>query len=507
MQAGRKRGTCWLYTIWYCWENDGRRNINAQSRLHLENWAAADLAEIRFLTYQLERGAAAGDAPAGADIPDALPDGPDPSTGYHFQLYAEFNNGQATHKTLSNLSGGRIRVGDYWAVNVKSEYVDRLRCKRYCNKEKTRIDGPYTHGSFVEITRGGGGSQARAAVFQMARDGHSVHQAVLKHPDAFRHHSSMCFIYKHLQVQRPGPRTERDIYLLLGKTGTGKTTFFMQHKDFQDVWRNTVNSTTGFWWDDYCDHKSVLLDDFNGANGLDIGSLLTLLDKYNVSGPTKGNSPIQILSSVKIAFTNQHLPHLWWPEKNRPQVDHLDALFRRFTHIGYALKRGRNENQFFISWFLQGQENNKSYAEFQSWFEARDFAGDFQNGKIRSAEEIREYEARKLGWLPEPEQPRDERSLDPLEGNGIRVIAKTLLAREESDLLRKRRRIEEDLRNVKSRRTDLEIEEEDSVRADFKSRRAYLESEIDEEEDLLNWRLKNRDRDEGASDFVLDKPK
>lgn len=115
------------------------------------------------------------------------------------------------------------------------------------------------------------------------------------------------------------PSTKPFVYLFTGTTGTGKTRLAMA---FYNSYRPPLGK--GGWFDGYCAHRTLVLDDFRG--GLPLDFLLQLLDWYPVQLPVKGgHTP---LHATRVVITSNTMPDDWYPRED------LSPLWRRIdVHI------------------------------------------------------------------------------------------------------------------------------------------------------------------------------
>lgn len=103
-----------------------------------------------------------------------------------------------------------------------------------------------------------------------------------------------------------------------GPTGTGKS-----HRAWEEAGPDAYpkNARTKFW-DGYRGQENAVMDEFRGA--IDVGNLLTWLDRYPVSVEIKGSSTPLCVERVWIC-SNLH-PNEWYPGLDGFT---LDALLRR----------------------------------------------------------------------------------------------------------------------------------------------------------------------------------
>lgn len=107
-----------------------------------------------------------------------------------------------------------------------------------------------------------------------------------------------------------------------GPTGTGKS-----HRAWEEAGPDAYpkNARTKFW-DGYRGHSHAVVDEFRGA--IDVGNLLTWLDRYPVSVEIKGSAvPLQV---THFWICSNLSPENWYPGLDEFT---LSALLRRLDIV------------------------------------------------------------------------------------------------------------------------------------------------------------------------------
>lgn len=126
----------------------------------------------------------------------------------------------------------------------------------------------------------------------------------------------------------PPPPTRREIILLYGPAGCGKTRSVYDNHPLHDLYAKPVDDK--LWFDGYDSQSVILLDDFAGrASKLGLTNLLRLLDRYPIQLPIKGGY-VWLRHDALIISTNIH-PSLWYDFSGREAQ--IPALLRRITSI------------------------------------------------------------------------------------------------------------------------------------------------------------------------------
>lgn len=206
----------------------------------------------------------------------------------HYQGYLEFG------RTI-RLSGLR-RVCD--SAHFEIRRGTNKQAAEYCRKPTGRVSGPYEWG---ELSGGRGERRDLKAVKKAIDDGKSM----LEIADEF--FEPYCRFYRAFEryrclraVRDDGPR---DVVVIYGPTGTGKTKYAVQ---FPDLYIKLDNCK---WFDGYTSQKTILFDEFYGW--IPYSMLLRICDRYVVQGETKGGSVP--LVHDRIIFTTNQKPANWYP--------------------------------------------------------------------------------------------------------------------------------------------------------------------------------------------------
>lgn len=194
---------------------------------------------------------------------------------------------------------------------------------RYCTKEDTRVEGPWTFGDVpspgkrtdleeaCEMVRSGGLRQVAdemPVVFAKFGKGLRDLDSIINRPDvtdAFR---------------------ERRNVLCYGATRTGKSRWAREQARGTDYYVHTNTA----WFDGYLGESVVIMDDYGTGNKLTLDILLKLLDHYDdFRVPVKG-AFVRWHPDLVILTSNRH-PYYWYDWNDRPTE--RNALAARFTAV------------------------------------------------------------------------------------------------------------------------------------------------------------------------------
>lgn len=117
------------------------------------------------------------------------------------------------------------------------------------------------------------------------------------------------------------PRSHKtEVLVLIGPPGVGKTRYAVAHSCGLTYWK-----PRGPWWDGYCQHNTVIFDDFYGWVSFD--ELLRVMDRYPLKVPVKGGFAEFV--AEKLIITSNKPPEEWYGAENIKGS--IEAMFRRFN--------------------------------------------------------------------------------------------------------------------------------------------------------------------------------
>lgn len=224
----------------------------------------------------------------------------------HLQGYISFSK----RKTL-----GRIKTIVGNRAHVESARGKPAQAAAYCKKE----------GSFEEfgtLPAGQGHRSDLQSIYKQVKEGVGLREIADQFPSSvIRYHTGIKRIQQLFRPQRPSPP---QIWVLWGKTGSGKTRRVWEFADGDKLWIHPGER----WFDGYDGQPAVLFDDFDGS-WFKLGYLLRLTDRYPMTVPVKGGH--SWWAPKTIYFTSNLKPDDWYPKGND---EHRRALRRRLTEFG-----------------------------------------------------------------------------------------------------------------------------------------------------------------------------
>lgn len=118
----------------------------------------------------------------------------------------------------------------------------------------------------------------------------------------------------------------KQVFILQGATGTGKTRQVYEQYGFENVYRAVCNS--GKWFDGYNGQPAVVFDECSAGAIMPVTQWLTITDGYPLSVPVKGG--FVPFRPESIYFTTNTDYRIWWSDICQ---EHLAAVKRRVTEI------------------------------------------------------------------------------------------------------------------------------------------------------------------------------
>lgn len=189
---------------------------------------------------------------------------------------------------------------------------------QYCEKQDTRVAGPYRVGDVPENADAGDRNDLRLLVdavrgggLKRARD--ECPELLIRYPRGAQLLQSL---------EDPPPRPPPRVFLFYGNTGLGKTRRATEIADDAGA-AYYIHEPFSPWFDGYTGQPYFILDDFSGW--LKLEYLLRLLDRYSFRLQIKGASTY--LTSTHIFITTNIHPAQWYDYTGR--TSQYAALARR----------------------------------------------------------------------------------------------------------------------------------------------------------------------------------
>lgn len=260
-----------------------------------DDWTLDPSTKIKFMTFQLEKA---------------------PSTQrLHFQVYVEFKT-QVRMNFIKDIFGDEVHI-----ENRKGSQAEAIA---YCNKEETRVEGPWTYGKKSEQGK-------RSDLEQVAEDilaGDKLRDIALNNPVQYIKFSKGIKELKAQYDESKIPDFRKvEVEVLAGETGLGKTRQAVEkNKDYYKL-----DKADKVWFDGYDGQKTLIIDDFYGW--IPFGQLLNILDGYKLRLEIKGS--FTWAQWDKVILTSNKTSDQWYTNITTAQAK---ALERRINSEVWMIK-------------------------------------------------------------------------------------------------------------------------------------------------------------------------
>lgn len=128
-------------------------------------------------------------------------------------------------------------------------------------------------------------------------------------------------------------KKKREVYVLVGRPGTGKTRLVYERHAEEEVFRLPINQGTAVWWDGLCAHKVALIDEYSSEKCITWDSFKEILDPwYNNRVPVKGTHALCCCDVIYI--TSNKEPWEWYPQKSDEEWEEVRRRVTKFYWVG-----------------------------------------------------------------------------------------------------------------------------------------------------------------------------
>jgi len=193
----------------------------------------------------------------------------------------------------------------------------------YCEKEESRIAGPWHFGEPIKQ----GHRSELSSIAEAIDAGEGVISVGRAYPASYMRYGKGIRDYAALVRQCRKVDWEMEVIVIWGEPGSGKTCLAKQSWPTAYQWMPQRGNT--IWWDGYDGQDTIIIDEF--ANNFPYHYALRVLGDPGCRVETKGGT-VQLLAK-RIVITSMDSPIDWWPS----MTNHRYALYRRI-HICYKLQ-------------------------------------------------------------------------------------------------------------------------------------------------------------------------
>jgi len=234
----------------------------------------------------------------------------------HLQGYLECN-GRVRLSKVRSIFGGHA----HWETRRGTQ----AQAIAYCQKEETRLAGPWTTGEPVRTEQGK--RNDLDALAELVYAGEPLDSIRIKFPGhSLRYASQIRESTREIRRRQHSKRSRRDleVFVFWGDPGTGKTRSVIHEHGHANVFILNTATNGNVWFDGYEGESVLLIDDFRGW--IKFNEVLKMTDIYPYRLPIKGS--YDYAAWTKVYFTSNHPIDEWW----RDDAHHCLAAFRRRLH-------------------------------------------------------------------------------------------------------------------------------------------------------------------------------
>lgn len=218
----------------------------------------------------------------------------------HYQGYVQLKKQYRLSTLASNMP-----EGIHWEPRKGSH----AQAKAYCQKEDSRLAGPWEHGTETHQGR----DSALVPMLAAVKEGKPELDIVDMDPLIWARYFRAIERYRKLvtPARKDGDTVFTTIYW--GETDIGKS-WRAQFEAVSQTGRyyklpTPQNQKQVVWWDDYAGEEDVIIDEFNGQ--ISQTYMNTICDRYKCQVQTKGG--IVRLNMRRLWITSNNNPAEWWP--------------------------------------------------------------------------------------------------------------------------------------------------------------------------------------------------
>lgn len=237
----------------------------------------------------------------------------------HYQGYFEL----ASQKTLRQVKqfAGLERAHFERRKGTAKQATD------YCQKEDSRIDGPYIWGQPSSQGKRNDLDEVKEKLKRgvtMSDIAEDHFESWVKYHKSFKEYKNLVAIKRNWAM---------DLIFFIGPSGSGKTRAAVELAG-----DSVYSKPPGPWWDNYNGEHTVLWDEFYG-HSYPFTQLLQVVDRYAMQVPFKGG--FHQFSSKRIIFTSNQEPKDWYNAERTHQMSwENNPLNRRITQFGRIIRTG-----------------------------------------------------------------------------------------------------------------------------------------------------------------------
>lgn len=224
---------------------------------------------------------------------------------HHLQIFTYFKSAKTFGQIKKLIGNGHIEP---------ARRIDD--CIDYCQKDETRVEGPWEHGDIPEQGKRTDIENLKTAIMEGASMETIAKNFSMQY---VRYNKGIALLRSMLSGVRTWPT---EVHIIWGPPNTNKT------RRVWDESKNVYVKANNKWWDNYDLQETVLIDDFDNTwqHSISRTDWLTLTDRYPHHIEIKGGT-VKFLAK-KIYITSNYDPKYWYM--------YDEAFQRRVTTVTYT---------------------------------------------------------------------------------------------------------------------------------------------------------------------------
>lgn len=252
----------------------------------------------------------------------------------HYQGYMELQ-GQKYFRQICAIPG-------FESAHLEVRRGTQEQAIGYCQKEDSRVDGPWEYGERSDCP-GRGHRSDLIEIQQKLKANVSLKRI---HEEHFATSARYGRFFKEYKRTITEPRNFKSIVILLiGPAGKGKSTLAkIIGRSLGTFYKAPAPKGSGCYYDDYDGQDVFFMDEFDGSR-MRPTVFNELCDEHEFVLPVHGGAGHQMISKFIVIGSN-YLPSQWWKNRNPTQLRQttrrIDVIFKMGFDPNYILKAKRD---------------------------------------------------------------------------------------------------------------------------------------------------------------------
>ncbi len=234
----------------------------------------------------------------------------------HYQGYMELKK-PMRRSTMKNVFGRRIHWERRFGTQLQA-YKYTKKADEYNDRDDARFKQTFEHG----VLKRGGSDRIELAVAAID-DGMCFSDLIDNYPVVTTMHKEK--MMDRVMTRKPSRNWAMEIIILIGATGTGKTTF--AYEEYPDLWPMPMSNK---WMTGYMAQDTVLMDDFGGQ--FTLMQMMQFFDRHKLPGMEAKYRSFEF-KSHRIVITTNVDPRDWFKEAFAKDDTHKEAMRRRIREF------------------------------------------------------------------------------------------------------------------------------------------------------------------------------